>query len=98
LDYAIYPGIPKKVLWYPNLYSSDFSTTDIMGILEDAGIAKNDHIYAFSISSYGCLYWRESKEQVSRAKMCLLNHRALNPETGMQVYMNVLGGSWIDWI
>jgi hypothetical protein len=55
-----------------------------MGLLESAGIIKKGEIYAFSVSSYGVLYWRENKENVSRAKEVLLAHRALNPQTGKE--------------
>ncbi len=71
-----------------HLYTEDFSSTDCVGLLESAGIIKNKglweekEIYAFSVSSYGVLYWRENKENVSKAKEVLLAHRALNPQTG----------------
>ncbi len=71
-----------------HLYTEDFSSTDCVGLLEDAGIiAKNGllekkEMYAFSVSSYGVLYWRENKEKISKAKEVLLDHRALNPQTG----------------
>jgi hypothetical protein len=64
-----------------HLYSDDFSSTDVMGLLEQAGIAKGGNIFTFSVSSYGVLYWRDDKSQVSRAKGILLAHRALNPQT-----------------
>jgi predicted AlkP superfamily pyrophosphatase or phosphodiesterase len=71
-----------------HLSTEDFSSTDCVGLLESAGIIekrgileKND-MYAFSVSSYGVLYWRENKEKVSKAKAVLLAHRALNPQTG----------------
>ncbi len=72
-----------------HLYTEDFSSTDCVGILESAGIVgkggpekqnKKD-MYAFSVSSYGVLYWRENKENIARAKEVLLAHRALNPQT-----------------
>jgi len=65
-----------------HLYTEDFSSTDCMGILESAGIIKKKNVYAFSVSSYGVLYWRENKEKVAKAKELLLAHRALNPQTG----------------
>ncbi len=66
-----------------NHLSSDvFSSTDAMGLLEDAGIADKKNVYAFSVSSYGVLYWRNDKEQISQAKELLEAHRALNPQTG----------------
>ena len=64
-----------------HLSSDTFSSTDVMGILKDAGI-DDDHIYAFSVSSYGNLYWRNKKEEIPRVKKLLQAHRALNPETG----------------
>ena len=65
-----------------HLYSDDFSSTDVMGLLEDAGIARDKNVYAFSVSSYGVLYWRTGKEQVPQAKKLLEAHRAVNPQTG----------------
>ncbi len=65
-----------------HLYSDVFSSTDAMGLLEEAGIADKKNVYAFSVSSYGVLYWRTGKEQVSRAKQLLEAHKALNPQTG----------------
>lgn len=67
-----------------HLSSDDFSSTDVMGILKGAGIAKNKNVYACSVSSYGTLYWRDGKEEVGKAKKLLEGHRALNPETGMK--------------
>ncbi len=67
-----------------HLAVSDFSSTDLMGILEEAGLVQNKNIYAFSVSSYGTLYWRERKEQIPLAKKLLLAHTAQNPETGKQ--------------
>jgi predicted AlkP superfamily pyrophosphatase or phosphodiesterase len=65
-----------------HLYTDDFSTTDAMGLLTDGGIIEKKNVYAFSVSSYGVLYWRENKEQVAEAKQFLLDHRAENPLTG----------------
>jgi hypothetical protein len=65
-----------------HLYTEDFSSTDMMSLLEDAGIVERGNVYAFSVSSYGCLYWRNHKEQVQRAKALLQSHRAFNPQTG----------------
>jgi len=65
-----------------HLYTDDFSSTDVMGILEKAGMNTGKNIYAFSVSSYGVLYWRDAKEQVQQAKALLEAHRALNPQTG----------------
>ena len=73
-----------------HLYTEDFSSTDCMGLLESAGIIKKGgklkkrEIYAFSVSSYGVLYWRDNKEKVAGAKNLLLAHRALNPQTGIK--------------
>jgi hypothetical protein len=70
-----------------HLYTDDFSSTDCVGLLEKAGIVekksilKKKDMYAFSVSGYGVLYWRESKEKVPRAKAVLMAHRALNPQT-----------------
>ncbi|MBU2488914.1 MAG: alkaline phosphatase family protein [Proteobacteria bacterium] len=65
-----------------HLATDDFASTDIMGILEGAGLVRDGNVYTFSVSSYGVLYWRDRKEQVGRAKRALLAHRAKNPETG----------------
>lgn len=65
-----------------HITTEDFSSTDVMGLLERAGIAKGDNIFTFSVSSYGVLYWRENKTQISMAKRILLSHRTLNPQTG----------------
>ncbi|PKN88992.1 MAG: hypothetical protein CVU51_02400 [Deltaproteobacteria bacterium HGW-Deltaproteobacteria-1] len=71
-----------------HLYTEDFSSTDCVGLLESAGIIEKPgllgkkEMYAFSVSSYGVLYWRKNKEKVSEAKAFLLAHRALNPQTG----------------
>ena len=70
-----------------HLYTTDFSSTDCMGILENAGIIETRGIlgkktmYAFSVSGYGMLYWRADKDRVAKAKEVLLAHTALNPET-----------------
>ncbi len=73
-----------------HLYTEDFSSTDCVGILKKAGIIEKGGIpekkemYAFSVSSYGVLYWRENKENVAKAKEVLLTHRTLNPQTGKE--------------
>jgi hypothetical protein len=67
-----------------HLYTEDFSSTDCTGLLKSAGIVKKGEVYAFSVSSYGVLYWRDNKEDVSEAKSLLLAHRALNPQTGIE--------------
>lgn len=71
-----------------HLYIEDFSSTDCVGILENAGIIENGGVlekkemYAFSVSSYGVMYWRKNKEKVAKAKDVLLAHQVLNPQTG----------------
>lgn len=73
-----------------HLYTDDFSSTDCIGILEKAGVIKDNgspwkkEVYAFSVSSYGVLYWRENKQNVEAAKAALLAHRAVNPQTGRE--------------
>lgn len=67
-----------------HLSSMNFSSTDVMGLLEDAGLAEKKTAYAFSVSSYGTLYWRGGKDKVPEAKKLLLNHQALNPQTGQK--------------
>ena len=54
----------------------------LTGILARAGILGDDEVYAFSVSSYAVLYWREQKERLGDARAALEAHRALNPETG----------------
>jgi predicted AlkP superfamily pyrophosphatase or phosphodiesterase len=65
-----------------HLYSEDFSSTDAMDILKKANLASNKQVYLFSVSSYGCLYWRDHKELISKAEEKLKAHKALNPQTG----------------
>ncbi|HWR69213.1 MAG TPA: alkaline phosphatase family protein, partial [Desulfomonilia bacterium] len=73
-----------------HLSTDDFTSTDCMGVLEQAGIfarrgaLESKNIYAFSVSSYGVLYWRDHKEQVPLAKAALKAHRAVNPQTGLE--------------
>jgi hypothetical protein len=64
-----------------HLYSEDFSTTDIMGILKQGNLVDNDNVYTFSVSSYGVIYWRDRKEKVPAARDLLLRHKAWNPQT-----------------
>jgi hypothetical protein len=64
-----------------HLYSEDFSSTDVMTILEKGDLVEDDNVYAFSVSSYGVIYWRDRKEKVPVAKDLLLKHRAWNPQT-----------------
>ncbi len=64
-----------------HLSTEDFFSTDVMAILEKAKL-RTEGVYAFSVSSYGVLYWRERKEEVARAQAILLSHRARNPQTG----------------
>jgi len=66
-----------------HIYAEDFATTDVMGVLRGAGVLRGDEVYAFSVSSYAVLYWREHEERVPDARAALESHRALNPETGM---------------
>ena len=64
-----------------HLYTEDFLSTDVMAILEKADLVDDDNVYAFSVSSYGVMYWRDRKEKVPAAKDLLLKHRAWNPQT-----------------
>jgi arylsulfatase A-like enzyme len=64
-----------------HLSVEDFFSTDIMGILEHGKI-ECDGVYAFSVSSYGVIYWRDRKADVAKARSVLLSHRAKNPATG----------------
>lgn len=65
-----------------HLYSDDFTSTDMMRLLDNAGLVKDDNIYAFSVSSYGVLYWRNNKKQIARARQILQAHKTMNPQTG----------------
>jgi len=64
-----------------HLYTEDFSTTDVMAVLEKGDLVADKNVYCFSVSSYGVLYWRDRKETVPAAKDLLLKHRAWNPQT-----------------
>lgn len=65
-----------------HLYARDFMSTDIMGILRKNRLAADDGVYAFSVSSYGVLYFRDRKDQVKDAAAALRSHGAVNPQTG----------------
>ena len=65
-----------------HLYSDDFSSTDFMALLKDADLVIDDNIYAFSVSSYGVLYWRDNRGQIAHAKEILTAHRTINLQTG----------------
>lgn len=65
-----------------HLYSRDFMSTDIMGVLQKNSLTRGDDIYAFSVSSYGVLYFRDDKGKVADAAAALRNHKSLNPQTG----------------
>ncbi len=64
-----------------HLTTDDFFSTDVMAVIK-AGRLDTNGVYAFSVSSYGALYWHERKIDVSRAKALLLSHRAMNPQNG----------------
>jgi len=49
-----------------HLYTEDFSSTDVMAILEKADLVDDDNVYAFSVSSYGVMYWRDRKRRSCR--------------------------------
>lgn len=73
-----------------HLDTDDFSSTDCIGVLQRAGIIETRHflenrdVFAFTVSSYGLLYWKRDKQNVARAKAALLDHRAFNPQSGVQ--------------
>jgi len=52
-----------------------------MGVLQKHRLAKGDAVYAFSVSSYGVLYFRDKKDKVPEAVAALKSHKALNPQT-----------------
>jgi hypothetical protein len=64
-----------------HIYTSDFMSTDVMGILSKYRVATDEDVYAFSVSSYGVLYFRDKKDKVAEAKSVLKSHQALNPQT-----------------
>jgi len=64
-----------------HMYSNDFMSTDVVGILKKEGVLKNSDMYAFSVSSYGVLYWRNRKNRIPRAKAILLSHKAFNSQS-----------------
>ncbi len=64
-----------------HLSTEVFIDTDLMGVMESRGVDTRG-VYAFSVSSYGVVYWRGRKKEVARAREVLLAHRAKNPQTG----------------
>jgi arylsulfatase A-like enzyme len=64
-----------------HLSTDEFISTDVMGVMEAAGVNTRG-VYAFSVSSYGVIYWRERKAEAAKAREALLAHRAVNPQTG----------------
>ncbi|HQJ72090.1 MAG TPA: alkaline phosphatase family protein [Spirochaetota bacterium] len=64
-----------------HLSTEEFLDTDVMGILRSRGIDTRG-VYAFSVSSYGVVYWRGRKKEIAKARAALLAHRAKNPQTG----------------
>ncbi|RJP89125.1 MAG: hypothetical protein C4518_10315 [Desulfobacteraceae bacterium] len=64
-----------------HLYTNDFMSTDVMGILQKNQVASGNDVYAFSVSSYGVLYFRDKKDKVPEAVSVLKSHKALNPQT-----------------
>ncbi len=65
-----------------HLSTDDFQSTDVMSVLEKGNVT-TEGVYAFSVSSYGVLYWRERKGDIGKARSLLLSHRAINPQTGV---------------
>jgi len=53
-----------------------------MALLKGADLVIENNIYAFSVSSYGVLYWRDNRAQIPHAKEILTAHRTINPQTG----------------
>ncbi|MFZ2630048.1 MAG: alkaline phosphatase family protein [Desulfosalsimonadaceae bacterium] len=64
-----------------HIYTRDFMSTDVMGILQKNRAATSEEVYAFSVSSYGVLYFRDKKDKVPEAVAVLKSHKALNPQT-----------------
>ena len=64
-----------------HIASTDFMSTDVMGILQKNRLVTNNEVYAFSVSSYGALYFRDKKDKAPEAVAALKAHKALNPQT-----------------
>ena len=64
-----------------HLSNEEFFDTDLMDVMKSRGIDTRG-VYAFSVSSYGVVYWHGRKKEAARAKEALLAHHALNPQTG----------------
>jgi len=64
-----------------HLSTDEFIDTDLMDVMESRGVDTRG-VYAFSVSSYGVVYWHGRKKEVARARQVLLAHRARNPQTG----------------
>jgi hypothetical protein len=67
-----------------HIYTGDFMSTDVMGLLEKYRVATGDDVYAFSVSSYGVLYFKDKKDKVAEAKSVLKSHQAYNPQTNQE--------------
>ena len=64
-----------------HLSTEEFIDTDLMDVMASRGVDTRG-VYAFSVSSYGVVYWRGRKKEIARAREVLLAHRAKNPQTG----------------
>ncbi len=62
--------------------TQNFLSTDAMGVLNRQRVVTGKDVYAFSVSSYGVLYFHHKKDRIPDAKSALLAHRAKNPQTG----------------
>lgn len=66
-----------------HLYQTDWGATDFQKLVFDGGLGEKSDLAAFTVCSFGYLYWRYAKtSQVNAAKELLLKYRLTNPETG----------------
>jgi len=58
-----------------------------------SGVLEKKEMYAFSVSSYGVMYWRKNKEKLSRLRIPVgaLGTEPSDPARGM-----VHGGCWTE--
>jgi predicted AlkP superfamily pyrophosphatase or phosphodiesterase len=64
-----------------HLSTEEFIDTDLMDVMKTRGVDTRG-VYAFSVSSYGVVYWHGHRKEIARAREVLLAHRAKNPQTG----------------
>ena len=65
-----------------HLRTAGLRDTDCLGLLRDAGLAREDEVVVLTVCSYALLYWRDRKGVVPDARALLEAHRARNGQTG----------------